>query len=73
MGAVSPKVLDSLLQFREFEKWTGGYIASVATKNLGEDELEEYRHPIESILLKIAADNRRIDDWEKEEQGSKTR
>jgi hypothetical protein len=63
--SVPADLLEKLLKYKEYEKLTNGYYDFVADKDLSATEAEEWRHHIESMLLHIASDNRRIDEWEK--------
>ena len=65
MMAVSPEMIDKLLKYKEYEKLTNGYYDFAAIADLSAAVSEELRHHVDSLLLHIASDNRRIDDWEK--------
>lgn len=70
MGAIPPNVLDTLIQYKEYEKLTQGHYEFVQDANLSAAKLEEIRHHIEGMILAIAADNRRIDDAEQKAKAS---
>lgn len=69
--SLTPKNLDMLVQYKEFEKNTEMYFKDVRTRKFSLTELEELRYRIEGLLFLIAIDERRIDDWEKEEKQEK--
>jgi uncharacterized coiled-coil DUF342 family protein len=63
--------IEMLVEYKEFENNTDRIYKEVQTGQFSPAELEERRHSIEGMLLAIADDMRRIDEWEKE-QGSVT-
>jgi hypothetical protein len=65
--SIPADVLEQLLKYKEYEKLTNGYYDFVANKDLSATEAEEWRHHIESMLLHVASDNRRIDEWEEDQ------
>lgn len=68
MKAITPEVLGNLLKYKEYEKLTSGYYDFVGTKDMSTTESEEWLHHIDSMLLHIASDIRRIDEWEKNQK-----
>ena len=70
MGTIPANVLDTLIQYKEYEKLTQGHYEFVQDASLSVAELEEIRHQIDGMILAIAADNRRIDDAERKAKAS---
>ncbi len=70
MTYIKPDILDTLIQYREYEKLTQGHYEFVQSANLSAAKLEEIRHHIDGMILAIAADNRRIDDFEQKNKAA---
>ena len=61
---ISAQGIASLAEFAQFEKNTERYYKEVQEKDYNATELEGIRHHIESMLVHIAADMKRFDEWE---------
>ena len=61
---ISAQNIASLAAFSQFEKNTERYYEKVQEKNYNVTVLEGMRHHIESMLIHIASDMKRLDEWE---------
>jgi len=58
------KLVEAQPKFHEFEQMTEGYRRALLdpSKNLDAVSVENLRHPVEALLMQLAADNKRLDE-----------
>ncbi len=66
---LTEKDIDMLVKYKEFENNTDSYYQTCRTGSHSAAELESVRHHIEGMLMSIAADMKRLDEWEGKKEG----